>query len=185
MNIGEQNRARRWWGRASAVSLLAVALALAAGCGNGSSESPSASSDRGDSAASGDTSDAMLNFARCMREHGVNIPDPDSRGRIKISPRAGFSPGHLSSKVQEAQKACSRYQPGPGNFSQTDQRKFQEAALKFARCMRKHGVDFPDPNFSDGGIGMLAPRGANPNDPKLRAASKACEGILPALPEQG
>jgi hypothetical protein len=185
MKIGEQRSARRWWGRAAVGFLLAIAMALAAGCGSGSGSSEPSAGGGSNSAASASNSAAMLKFARCMREHGVDVPDPEAgSGRIKIAPRAGFSPGHLSPKVEKAQKACSRYQPGPGSFSQADQRKFQDAALKFARCMRKHGVDFPDPDFSNGAVGLIGSPTANPKDPKVQAAAKACQGILPTPPGQ-
>ena len=34
--------------------------------------------------------------------------------------------------------------------------EMQDAALAFARCMRQHGVDMPDPTFTDNGSGSGA-----------------------------
>jgi hypothetical protein len=52
--------------------------------------------------------------------------------------------------------------------------------LAYARCMRSHGVsDFPDPTTS-GGVGIILPRGLNPNSPTFKAASQACRALAPA-----
>jgi hypothetical protein len=50
------------------------------------------------------------------------------------------------------------------------------AALKFAECMRSHGVtNFPDPN-SQGGIQAT---GLNPGSATFQAASNSCRHLLP------
>ena len=60
--------------------------------------------------------DRALKFARCMRENGVNIPDPDfSNGGVSMKIDEGFNPS--SEAFQAAQKACgSLFGPsgGPG-----------------------------------------------------------------------
>jgi hypothetical protein len=183
MTIGEQTGARRWLGAAIAGLLLAVAVILAAGCGSGSRESGqprSAASGGGSQAAGGVASAASLKFSRCMRDHGIDIPDPDAQGRMKVTPDSGFNPANPSPQAKSAQKACSKYL-GPGSFSRADQQRLQEAALRFARCMRAHGVHFPDPNFS-GGTVMLGGAEVNPNDPTTVAANKACQKLLPEPP---
>lgn len=58
-----------------------------------------------------------------------------------------------------------------------------EAGLKFAKCMRAHGVtDFPDPS-SGGGIQLAA--GIDPASPSFQAAQKACGKDLPGGPFRG
>lgn len=50
----------------------------------------------------------MLKFTQCMRQHGINLPDPKPGQGLKLSydgPRA---------KLEAAQKACAKYQPGGG-----------------------------------------------------------------------
>jgi hypothetical protein len=41
-----------------------------------------------------------------------------------------------------------------GGDSAARQAKLQEAALKFTRCMRRHGIDMPDPKAGQGGGGF-------------------------------
>jgi hypothetical protein len=55
--------------------------------------------------------------------------------------------------------------------------------LAFAQCMRDHGIDYPDPVFSeDGGVTLIGPdegaAGFDPNDPAFQAAQEACQEIF-------
>ncbi len=61
----------------------------------------------------------------------------------------------------------------------------EEAALEFSQCMRDNGVpDFPDPNFTEGGGGIIVggPDGEGPGfDPQsdeVQAAFEACGELL-------
>jgi hypothetical protein len=53
----------------------------------------------------------MLDFTKCMREHGINMPDPDPNGGvgIKITPGSGINPD--DPKFQSALEACRQYMP--------------------------------------------------------------------------
>ena len=60
----------------------------------------------------------------------------------------------------------------------------QEEALKFAECMRSHGItDFPDPS-SGGGFIFPASRGII-QSPQFQAAQKACQKYMPPGPGSG
>jgi hypothetical protein len=50
-----------------------------------------------------------LNFARCMRSHGVPLPDPDSSGRIPDPASVGINQG--SPTFEAANNACAKYRP--------------------------------------------------------------------------
>jgi hypothetical protein len=50
-----------------------------------------------------------------------------------------------------------------------------QADLAYARCMRRHGINLPDPT-PDGGVEL---RGFNPDGPKFKAAERACPGFQP------
>jgi hypothetical protein len=53
------------------------------------------------------------------------------------------------------------------------------AFLKFARCMRSHGVpNFPDPG-SGGGIDISPGSGLDPASPAFQAAQRQCKKLLP------
>lgn len=59
---------------------------------------------------------AALNYAKCMRAHGVpNFPDPNSQGGFQIEPGSGMNPN--SSQYQAADKTCHHFlanEPGGG-----------------------------------------------------------------------
>jgi hypothetical protein len=65
-----------------------------------------------------------------------------------------------------------------------------QADLAYARCMRQHGINLPDPKITaEGIIQQELPRGVGPDDPRLSAAEHACHqyGSLPPIngPQRG
>jgi hypothetical protein len=157
-------------------------LALAA-CGTEEPAGESSASDR-----ESRNRDAALAFAKCMREHGVDIPDPQPGERgIRIMPGKGVSP----EQQREADEACRKHLEGlePPELSEEQEQKMRDAALAHARCLREHGIDVPDPTFDeDGGIQMRIgggpnSRGPKPGDPKFEKAQEACRDTMPILEE--
>jgi hypothetical protein len=144
------------------VALAAIILAVAlAACG---ASSPSASTTAGGGANASLNSPARqaarLNLAKCLRSHGINVPDsgttagaggggPGGGGGIfrafRNLPRA---------QLQSALSACQKYlkAAAPGLALTPAQRAQRQAQLvKFAQCMRSHGVNIPDPTTGTGG----------------------------------
>jgi hypothetical protein len=166
------------------VVLVIVAL-LAAACGGGS-DGPgvanlgSSSHTSGDSSSNGATKADALAYSKCMRAHGItDFPDPNSKGQIAISAGPGSDLDPNSPRWQSAQEACKALAPSPGTPAQQAGRR--AAALKYSKCMRKHGIaDFPDPN-SSGGLEVQATPGGDldPNHPQFKAADQACKHLLP------
>lgn len=164
-----------------------AALALA-GCGGSSpSNTATAGGGSGSSGAGGDSSAGAppnsrgvtagaLQFARCMRAHGIsNFADPTNGGELTIPPDDKNSPAFKS-----ASQACqSRLQGGGPQAQRSDMSHAQ--SLQLAKCIRAHGVpNFPDPNAS----GVIPQSGINPNSPAMKAALRACQpaGGPPAAP---
>jgi len=159
--------------------LAAVPVVLAlAGCGganedggasaNGGSASPSAST-----SASMDPEEAALKFAQCMRKHGIDMPDPKvGGGKVNIKINAKGVP---RSKLQGAQKACQHFMAAGGKGPAADDPKARDQLLKFAQCMREHGIDMADPKPGQG-VDLRVPKGSRA---KLEAAQKACQKFQP------
>jgi len=178
------------------VGLLPVLALVAVACGGTGNASPNASSSTATREA------ALLSFAKCMRQHGVNLPDPtvDANGNVVIQrPRdnsggsgTGSTPSSTDrSKFQTARTACQKYLAGVfQGFSQADRTKIQDTLVKYAQCMRAHGYNMPDPNFNNfdtppspgSGPGGAVTRGPfgniNRNDPAFQTANQACRSIL-------
>lgn len=152
---------------ASLLSLMTVAV-LAAGCGGSSSAAGS-----GSSSSSSDRDAAQVKFRSCMRENGVNIPDNPGQG-------GGVARRDIpQATLQKAQKACDKYrQEAFGDVTPEEREQFRDAFAKFASCMREHDVDIPDPPAGGGGGGQVRGR-LDENDPKVKAAMKACEDKRP------
>jgi hypothetical protein len=53
------------------------------------------------------------------------------------------------------------------------------AELNWARCMRQHGINMPDPQITADGIGQQWPERAERETPKFRAAQQACDQAVP------
>jgi len=164
----------RRWARLRRAALAAAALALigllATACGGGSS--PAA-------AGGGSTHvQAALAYARCMRAHGVpDFPDPDSNGQFNVDPHS------TSSQETAANHACNHLLNVGGQMDQRQQELPQ--LLRYARCMRAHGVpNFPDPHYTGGGIGRpggqlgFAGPGLKHPSPQVQSANHACQHLL-------
>jgi hypothetical protein len=163
----------------SPLILAAVLGVLALGaCG----ESDDGGGSAGSGSSAGDKAfEGALNFAKCMREHGVDFPDPtrDANGRVKLVAKAtkGTEP-----KMKAAQEACQKHLQAGGarEIDPETKAKAQDALLNFARCMRGEGIDMDDPQVGGGG-GLLfrqGGRGVDPESPKYKAAEKVCRHHL-------
>jgi hypothetical protein len=160
-----------------AVALVGL-LALTAACGGdgeagtdlpdagGGSASPSAST-----AAPVDPEDAMLEFAACMREHGVDMPDPGPDGRVMIE---GGDPATMEAAEEACRELREAAMPEDG-MPQLDEEQ-KQAFLDVAQCMRDKGYDFEDPQFDGGGIRQRVDPGAgiDPEDPTFATDIDAC-----------
>ena len=157
--------------------LAAASLALGA-CGGGGADDATAGSDR-----RADFREAALKFAKCMREHGVDMPDPKfDGGRVQMQiggPGAGRPD---ESTMREAQESCRKYMESvkPPDISEQHQREFKDRALRFAQCMREQGIDMPDPKFGEnGGMAQRLEEGTGPDDPRFREAQEKCQKYQP------
>lgn len=166
---------------AFAIAVAAVLL-LAAGCGGGSSLQVAQLTTTVSGTAPGSALPAADAYAACMRKHGVkDFPDPNSQGQF-----TGLSSLNATTPTfAAAARACQPLQLSGPPPSPQAQRQAVEAALKVARCMRKHGVaSFPDPHITTQGGGVSATSQArtghavDQNSTQFRAALAACRNLL-------
>jgi hypothetical protein len=92
------------------------------------------------------------------------------------TPRRGFFGGRgfaTNPKTRAALQACgARFGFGGGRFRGTLARA---NITKYVTCVRQHGYNLPNPNFS--GNGSVFPSKIRTN-PKFQAASRACQSLL-------
>jgi hypothetical protein len=159
---------RQWFAALVAVPLLLLGLAACGGSGNGSAGAASDTS-------SEDPQEQAVKWAQCMREHGVDVEDPqaDDNGRVRLDMRGRAAD---QDKVDAAMDACKEYLPANDKLEDLqDDPEFQEAQLRWAQCMRDHGVDVEDPSSGEGGIRI---QGDKQDEDKVEAAVEACDPIL-------
>lgn len=175
--------------RASGALAAAGIVVLLAGCGGTSSpgvaHAGSTASSSGRAAAPVSGPKSAVAYAACMRSHGApGFPDPGSDGRFSLG--TGIDPS--SPHFEAAQKACQSLLPTGGSSLSTQAAsgsispEKQAQLLRFARCMRAHGVPtFPDPTSQ--GIALSA--SVDPKSPQFQAATQACRQLAPALGQGG
>ncbi|MGA6165402.1 hypothetical protein [Amycolatopsis magusensis] len=155
--------------------LVAAALSLAAcggedpggdgvasldGTNTGNSQAPAEADDEF-------THDEQLAFARCMRDNGVDMPDPVD-GRMTME---AAGPDEAP-KMEKAHNACRHLLPNGGEMKPPTAEELDQMR-KTAQCFRDHGIDVPDPDPVN--PGMAIP-GGDPEDPKTKKAFEECAG---------
>jgi hypothetical protein len=115
--------------------------------------------------------DLQLKYAKCMRDNGVDIPDPkaDGSGMVVLG-------GGADAKSQAAIDKCKQYLPNGGEPKKMSPEELA-AMVKYAQCMRKNGIDMPDPNPN--GMTRAQPAGDPAHMAKVDKAAKACEQFMP------
>jgi hypothetical protein len=171
------------------VTAMAAAVVVLAGCGGGSSDTGQVASLSGAGSASAAPADQqdlekqLDDYVECLRKQGMDLPDPtvDADGRISFGRPAGGQSFDRDA-FDKAQKVCGAIPAGlTAGFDAQDQAEMQDAALKFAQCMRGEGVDVPDPDLSklgQGGGSAGGPFGdLDRDDPEVAAAIEVCQKV--------
>ena len=181
-------RARRRGAVIGATAALFAAALLVTACSSSSSGPQVASlgGHRGGAAVSSRITKAqsdqdMLNYARCMRAHGVNQPDP-----VHIPGHTGLSlvTSATPPPSRAATAACTHFLQPIIQGKAAAMTPARIAALaSYARCMRSHDIPMLDPT-STGELRLGTVPGISSNfgrnSPQFRGADAACRHLLPA-----
>ena len=174
---------------------LIAALALLSGCaGDKDKGDDVASAGEGKASASadansGDIAEQSAKFASCMRENGVDMPDPQVDGDGKVAfggPQEANGEPADREKTQAAHEKCKQYLPNGGEPPKLSTEELDQMR-KFSQCMRENGFpDFPDPQ-ADGGIRIDSTEGdgkkvMDPESQEWKDAHAKCEQYMPARP---
>lgn len=133
---------------------------------------------------SGSKRGSALAYSRCMRAHGIaDYPDPNANGEIQINIGPGSDMDPNNPRFKAAETACKPLLPQQGQ----PPKGLRAANLKYAKCMRAHGIkDFPDPK-PDGTLQVQSTPGGDldPNNPLYKKANDACKSLAPGGGEGG
>ncbi|MFF1540096.1 hypothetical protein ACFVWL_08470 [Microbacterium sp. NPDC058269] len=169
------NRGGKFLSGGFAALALAGALALS-GCAQ-SAGSDVASLESGsksttpDGSGAGDKSDPLgadpVKFAGCMRENGIDMPDPDPNAPSFQIPSAE------KATLDKAIKACQKFL---GTSEGGDPTVQMGGQIEFSKCMRENGVPgFPDPD-AEGQV--MLPGDVDPESSEFQKAMDTCEDAL-------
>jgi hypothetical protein len=131
-----------------------------------------------------DGEEAILAFVACLREHDIDIPDPQfgAEGGFFAGDGAGAMANidFMSKEFLDAMEACQHLleslQPELDPEQVAEQ---NEQLVAFAECMRSEGIDFPDPDPLRG-MSLGAMRGEDgglafdPFSTDFQEASRVC-----------
>ena len=168
----------------ASICLTAVAVAACGGSSNSASSTTAAASGlNGPTAAQ---LQARVDLAKCLRSHGVNVPDSVANGGAAA--RAVLAQLVAQYGMQKllglAEKDCrsalvTAFPVLSLSPAQLAQRRQQ--ALRFVACLRAHGVSgLPDPSSTGFGSGLgRALSTIDTNSPVFRSALKACQYLRP------
>ena len=170
-NSGTRGRGGPGWLGLCRAGVLAAGVAgiavLAAACGGGSASSAGS--------AGRSNLQIAVSYANCMRSHGApNWPDPNSQGQfLKTKTNSADFEAPAS-----AYKACLHLLPNGGELTAAQQKIVAPLMLKFADCMRSHGItNFPDPTVNANGV-SVDPGGLDTSSLQFHAAQRACRKYM-------
>ncbi|MBL7495774.1 hypothetical protein I6A84_37760 [Frankia sp. CNm7] len=148
---------------------LGVVAVLLAGCGSGGD----AAAAPGAGVLATATTSPALTYAECMRDHGVDMADPDPSTGV---PQFGAGVDPAEPAVQQALAACQDLLPAGIREEPTE--ADLDVYVSFAQCMRANGLPgFPDPQPGAAG-GLFAGADVDRDDPAFQQAAQRCQGIL-------
>jgi len=178
------------YGKSALVLLVAMAGAVSA-CSSGAAPSSVASlpGHTGTTHSSGPLTQSqgdqdLINFARCLRAHGVQVSDPYHRSGHSGLTADIPTPDAAS---QPALNACNHFlhaiiaakQAG----AQQELAGWLPALANYAQCMRSHDISMLDPN-AQGALNLGNVAGITDDfgryTPQFRSADSACRRLLPA-----
>ena len=152
MSARGRARSRVWL-----VGMASVVALTVAGCGGGGDKGgevasaghgkPSAGSTKKSSSELADYIEAQRKWVGCLRDAGLDAPDPDAHGMVDLGDKTKWK---KDPKAVNAQEKCAKLSvPVPPSVEQAQQPELSKEEIgkneKYASCMQGHGApDFPD-----------------------------------------
>ena len=125
--------------------------------------------------------EGVLEFAQCMREEGINFPDPtfDIDGNPQFDNLEIENEEEFESAFENCEDILRNALPEQFDLDPEVEAALVDASLEFSQCMRDQGIDFPDPK--PGEFGFFAFRDAD-IDFSSEAVQEAFEICQPENP---
>lgn len=158
--------------RLAATLVAGLLLVLALGACSAVDELTGREDEGGEAADAADHEEAMLDYARCMREHGVPMKDPTGDRGLIIQGDGSVDPETVRAAEAECGELIEDALPPAGEGGMPAEQK--EAMLAMAACMRERGWDMPDPQFDGGRVTQRLDGRVDPEDPSFQRDQEEC-----------
>ena len=163
----------------SAVALIVTSCSSADDAGNVASLAPVDDSPVSEVVESTNDEQALINFSACMRDQGVDFPDPivdaDGYPRFEFEDPESVDRDALMEAGEECRDLLEGVVLGLDTFDITE---FNDTFLEYAVCMREHGFeDIPD-RIDLAAIMQGEEPPIDPTDPDFIAADEQCRDIF-------
>ncbi len=167
----------RSFGKKTAAAFVSVTLLFAA-CGGDDDSDDNSSSSSSNSSSGSSNADMIMNemeentldLFQCLRDQGIDIKDPsfEGNGLQESMNELSQMPG-----AEQAAEACTEEAEKMLDVfgGQEKAEEFLEDYAQFARCMREHGYNVPDPDPNN--PGTLQPD-LDLSDAAIGATAKDC-----------
>jgi hypothetical protein len=156
-------------GAAAAVALLVLSACSAADgddvASAGGEENPTSPTATEDSAPLDEDAQALV-FAECMRDNGVDMPDPGPGQQGLADAFRAVAGDYDRATLRQAFSACQGLMP---QYAQ--QQHEDEVMLELAECLREQGLEVSDNPFEDAHSGDI-------DQNEFVAAMEVCRDVL-------
>jgi hypothetical protein len=162
---------RRPFGAIAAVVALLVLSACSAAEGDGVTSAGGGENPAGpaatERAAPLDEDAQALVFAECMRDNGVDMPDPGPGQQGLVDAIQAVAGSYDRASMRKALSACQDLMPQYAEEEHAD----DDWQLQLAECLREQGLDVSDTPFEDAHSGAIDVN-------EFRAAMEVCREVL-------
>jgi len=107
--------------------------------------------------------EAVLDFTACMRDNGVDLPDPEGGDMPAL-------PVDEDGEMTAAMEECEALLPVDEN-APSEEEVFEQA-MRMTECMRENGLDVPDPEPGQG-LAVIEPDDDEGMEITMRCAEEA------------
>lgn len=130
-----------------------------------------------------DQEQALMEFAQCMRDQGIDMADPtvDADGNLSLRDTMRSIDVPDRSVIRDARDACAEHLDDVTlGFREADRSEFEDLFVEYASCMRDNGYeDMPDSvGFGPGQAGESDQPPIDFEDPDFQAANEVCQEIF-------
>jgi len=174
-------------------ALMVLAAVLLVGCGGSSGDSSTEESSTASSGQAGGPAGFEISdeTRACLKEQGVELPDPGEGppggappegGLPEGGPPEGGEPpqgfGQGGEEMKEALEECGAELPqGKPGGPPMNSDAFRESIKEYASCMGENGYELREPNVSGEGP-VFKESDVDREDPKFEAANEKCQSLL-------